>query len=88
MSGPFVFPFLDRVENDISLCAQFSQDMLLIIQEIPDILHVNLRCLLANLITDFSPCDTKDLLLSASFIPVEYLQFTVMNNILQPMRVS
>jgi hypothetical protein len=61
--------------------------VLLIIQEIPDILHINLRCLLVNLITDFSPCDVKVLILSVSFNPVAFLQITVINDFLQPMSV-
>lgn len=69
------------------MCAQFSQDELLIIREIPDILRINLRCLLANLITDFSPCDMKVLLPSVSFNPVAFLQITLMNNFLQSMSV-
>jgi len=57
--------------------------VLLVIQEIPDILRVNLRCFLANLIMAFSICDMKVLLHSASFNPVAFLQITVINNLLQ-----
>ena len=80
LCGPIVIHSLDGDENHIPLCAQFLQDVLLVIQEIPEILRVNLRCLLAELITDFCPCDMKVLLLYVSFNPVAFLQITVMNN--------
>jgi hypothetical protein len=51
-------------------------------QEIPDILHINLRCLLVNLITEFSLCGMKVLLLSVSFKPVAYLHITVIKKCL------